>query len=259
MMWIQNRIRELEDVVYNNAPAETEDDGSLVRISTYKGCPRYYLRANKQDRQGVYTAEEQKIQEVIQRNYDLEVLKKAKAELNYLRRFLTRYPKKVYEDVYPALHPARKALVIPAALPMEEFVEQWESVEWTPKGFREDDESEYYNKLGVRMKSKQETILSDRFIDRDVPQRYEYPIRLKGIGMVYPDFMLLNKRTGKEYYWEHLGLWDDAWYRKSAVRKLVAYQRSGIYIGEQLILTFETSNYHPGLYDIDQLIDHYLV
>lgn len=258
---IRERIRELEEIVYQCSYAELEDDGSQIRISNSHGRPRYYYRANSKDRSGVYIKDghEEEIQNIVQRNYDLDVLKKAKEELSYLRRFLAQYPKTVVEDVYPKLNPARQLLIVPAILTMEQFVEEWESVSWEPKGFRPDDESEYYNKLGVRMKSKQETILSNQFIDRDVPQRYEFPIRLKGIGKVHPDFMLLNKRTRKEYYWEHMGLWDDPWYRKRAIHKLIAYQRSGIYIGEQLILTFETSAYHTSMYDVDQLIDHYLM
>lgn len=58
--------------------------------------------------------------------------------------------------------------------------------------------------------------------------------------------------------WEHMGLWDDMTYRKNAIRRLAAYQRSGIFPGDQLILTFETSSYHPGFYDINAIIDHYL-
>lgn len=61
-----------------------------------------------------------------------------------------------------------------------------------------------------------------------------------------------------EEKWEHLGLWDDLTYRRMAIQRLVAYQRTGIFPGDQLILTFETANYHPGFYDIHAVIDHYL-
>lgn len=258
---IRQRIEELENIIFDYSPVEREDDGTEVRISVIKGIPRFYLRKNSKDRLGTYVRAKENPQafKVIQRGYDLDVLKRAKEELNYLRRFLIQYPQKVYEDIYPDLHPERQKIVIPAELPTDEFVREWEGVTWEPKGFRADDESEYYNKKGVRMKSKEETILSNYFIDREIPQRYEYPIYLKGMGKVYPDFMLLNKRTRKEYYWEHLGLMDERWYSQKAIRKLIAYQRSGIYIGEQLLLTFETSTYRPGLYDINQLIDHYLI
>lgn len=92
-----------------------------------------------------------------------------------------------------------------------------------------------------------------------MPQRYEFPVELKGMGEVHPDFMLLNKRTHREYYWEHFGLWDNFDYRRRTIQKLAAYQRTGIFIGEQLIVTFETAKYHPSFYDVNQLIDHYLI
>lgn len=260
--FLYDRIAELQAVLDQIERAGLVDDGSRIRIShNTNGGVRYFLRTRSKDKQGVYlpVSEMDKIQGIVQQNYDLKVEKAARSELNYLERFIDHYPSKLLEDIYPSLHPDRRALISPAILPIDEFVEQWLAVKWDPVPFRPEDDSEYYNKQGVRMKSKQETILSNYFIDRDVPQRYEFPVRLKGIGEVHPDFMLLNKRTRKEFYWEHFGLWDNPAYMKKAVRKIVAYQRTGIYLGEQLIVTFETSNYHPGLYDINQLIDHYLV
>lgn len=261
MAEIQERIQELQLIISQTQPALDADDGTRIRISSCNGSPRYYVRENKKDKYGTYIPVSQiaTIQEIIQRSYDIQAAKRAAKELNHLEYFINHYPAKIVDDLYPSLSSARQQLISPAILPIDEFVEQWLAVKWDPVPFRPEDDSEYYNKRGIRMKSKQETILSNYFIDRDVPQRYEFPVRLKGIGEVHPDFMLLNKRTRKEYYWEHFGLWDNPAYMKKAVRKIVAYQRTGIYLGEQLIVTFETSNYHPGLYDINQLIDHYLV
>ena len=57
---------------------------------------------------------------------------------------------------------------------------------------------------------------------------------------MYPDFTFLSKRTGKEIYWEHEGRMDDPGYVKSAIKKMESYENNGIFIGERLILTFET-------------------
>lgn len=251
---IENRINELQAVILEKEPALEADDGTQIRISNFNGYSKYYLRHGQvqksNSKSGTYIPQGNidQVRKIVQRNYDVDVVAKAQKELRYLQNFLNHYPKKVFEDIYPALHPARKALISPAELTEEEFVEEWLSVTWDPLPFRPNDETEYYNKKGVRMKSKQETIMSNYFIDRDVPQRYEYPIRLKSLGEVHPDFMLLNKRTRKEYYWEHFGLWDNPDYMRKAVRKLVAYQRTGIYLGEQLIVTFETSTYHSSTF-----------
>lgn len=258
---ITTRIFELNAILVEKQIASEPNDGSMIRISNSNRYYKYYLRQSNGPKSGKYMPKSNlnQVQEIAQQNYDADVVKKAQTELDYLQTFLDNFPGTVIEDIYPGLHPARQALITPVELPDDEFLEQWLAVKWDPKPFYPDDHSEYYNKLGVRMKSKQETILSDRFIDRDVPQRYEFPIQLKGMGEVHPDFMLLNKRTRKEYFWEHFGLWDNFDYRRLAIQKLAAYQRSGIYLGEQLIVTFETAKYHPSFYDITQLIDHYLV
>jgi len=49
------------------------------------------------------------------------------------------------------------------------------------------------------------------------------------------------QKTGEEIYWEHEGMMDNPEYAKSAVKKIEAYEKNGIFLGENLILTFETS------------------
>ena len=74
----------------------------------------------------------------------------------------------------------------------------------------------------------------------NIPYKYEKPLHLKGYGVIYPDFTFLSKRTGSEIYWEHEGRMDDPEYAKTAIKKIETYEEHGIYIGERLILTFET-------------------
>lgn len=66
------------------------------------------------------------------------------------------------------------------------------------------------------------------------------PLYLKGYGTIYPDFTLLSADTYEEIYWEHDGRMDDAVYASNAVKKIKLYENNGIYVGERLILTFET-------------------
>ncbi len=65
-------------------------------------------------------------------------------------------------------------------------------------------------------------------------------MKLKGYGVVYPDFTFCLK-TGKEIYWEHDGMMDDTIYVQNAIKKIEAYEKNDIFPGERLILTFETS------------------
>ena len=75
---------------------------------------------------------------------------------------------------------------------------------------------------------------------KKIPHRYESPIFLRGIGIVYPDFTVLNVRLQKEFYWEHFGMMEHQEYAEYAIQRIGIYEKNGILPGNQLILTFET-------------------
>ena len=64
---------------------------------------------------------------------------------------------------------------------------------------------------------------------------------MKGGIVRYPDFTLLDIAHHRIVYHEHLGMMEDAEYRKAALSKLKEYAQSGIFTGKNLILTSETT------------------
>ena len=60
------------------------------------------------------------------------------------------------------------------------------------------------------------------------------------IQVIYPDFTILNIRTGKIIYWEHAGRMDDPKYANQFVYKINSYMSNGIMPGRDLIFTYET-------------------
>lgn len=91
-----------------------------------------------------------------------------------------------------------------------------------------------------------------------IEYKYECPIYLKGIGIVYPDFTFLSKKTGEEVYWEHNGKVDDPKYARKMVKKIQAYENNGIFAEEKLILTYETEQTILNTGKIEQLVKRYL-
>ena len=67
-------------------------------------------------------------------------------------------------------------------------------------------------------------------------------VYLKGRGMVYPDFTVLNVRERKVYLWEHFGLLTEADYAEENLPKLESYEENGYFPGENLIVTIETKD-----------------
>lgn len=76
---------------------------------------------------------------------------------------------------------------------------------------------------------------------------------------MYPDFTFLSKRTGKELYWEHEGRMDDPGYARKAIKKIESYESNGIYVGDRLILTFETETTVLSRKSIERNVKRYLM
>ena len=142
--------------------------------------------------------------------------------------------------------------------PDELFIKHWEAESYTGKGFSAAD-IEIYTERGERVRSKSEKIIADKLYAMKIPYKYEVPLPLKGFGIVYPDFVVLNAKQRKVYYWEHLGMMEQPDYAAAAVQKLEQYQKNGIFPGDKLILTYETKTRPLNTKLLEQCIIQYLL
>ena len=60
-------------------------------------------------------------------------------------------------------------------------------------------------------------------------------------------------------YWEHLGLLDDPEYIARNLEKIDCYEENGIFLGDNLIITRETSEKPLNMKQVRRLIEHYLL
>lgn len=233
-------------------------EGAL-RICSHGNRVQYYHRTDPKDFNGVYIREDKLklVHKLAQKDYDQKVLKAVEKELNAIRRYYDNYPAKCPELIYENMHPERQKLIVPIYEVEEEYVRNWESVEYEGKDFSFG-MPEYYTAKGERVRSKSEVIIADALNREDVPYRYEYPQYLSGMGTVYPDFTVLNVKNRKELYWEHLGMMDDPVYAEKAIQKIGCYQQDEIFPGENLILTYEAQKYPLNQRVVQQMIERYL-
>ena len=91
-----------------------------------------------------------------------------------------------------------------------------------------------------------------------IPYRYEYPVDIKGWGKFYPDFTVLNIKKRREIYWEHLGMMDDVTYVENALQKITLYMQNGIFLNDNLIITYETKRNPLNQKMIRLMIEQYL-
>ena len=167
------------------------------------------------------------------------------------------YEKGICEDMYKKLIPERQEWVVPIVSSDEDFIAEWLNKEYQKKGFRED-MPEYYTDNGERVRSKSEILIANALKKHNVPYRYEAPLYLNGYGTIHPDFIVLNVRERKEYYWEHLGKMDETEYVERALQRIHAYEKNDIFLGKKLIVTHETLRYPLNTQDIERVIVRYL-
>ena len=196
------------------------------------------------------------IRELCQKDYDERVLAAAEKEYTRLKMLQNIYKKGNCEEIYEKLHIDRKMYITPIVLPQDEFVLNWMKQDYTRKGFS-DDYPEYYTDNGERVRSKSEILIANALKKYGVPYRYEAPLYLEGLGIIHPDFTVLNARERKEYYWEHLGKMDDSEYVEQALHRIDVYQKNNMFLGDKLILSYETYKYPINSKNIDKLINHY--
>ena len=206
--------------------------------------------------------------ELAQKDYDLKVSKLIKHEIVALEKYLRQSEHgKAVEALYEKLCPARRALIEPVTLSDEQYAERWKEQMQQAAGagmpFAEDSQK-YFTANGERVRSKSEVIIADALLRNGVPYCYEVPLKLKRIGesgnvTFHPDFLCLNVRTRREFYWEHFGIMDDADYKDNAVGKLNLYAENGFLPGSNLIITMESGVESLDTRVVEKLIKEFLL
>lgn len=256
---LQKRKQLLEGIITEKRNAlQNAPDGEL-RFNCHGKRVQYYCRTDPKDTVGKYikTSDHDFAITLAQKDYDKKVLNLAIGELRNINSLLKQYEKGRIETVYEKLREPRRKLIKPIVLTDEQYITSWQEVPYEKKGFS-DDAPEFFTAKGERVRSKSEIIIADTLSRMHIPYRYEFPLKLKGIGTIYPDFTVLNVRLRKVFLWEHFGMMDDPEYSSKALAKINSYEKNGYYPGSQLILTHETSFRPIRTKLIEELISHYL-
>lgn len=255
------KAQELEEIIHQAEKLLASAPEGTLRISHNKNTEQFYLRTDPKDTQGIYIKKSEKelIRLLAQKEYARKVLPVVKKDRKNLKKFMDTYKPKEAERIYDGLSSARKKLIIPYTTSEEEFVRQWEEKTYSTHYQISEDTDGIYTEKGEAVRSKSEKILADKLYMMNILYHYEKPLFLHGYGYIYPDFTVLNRRTRKEYYWEHFGIMDQSEYCEKAIKKIETMQKNGFYQGESLILTYETLTHPLNIKIVDGLIKKYLV
>lgn len=231
-----------------------------IRVQKHGNGYQYYLRTSNEDSVGKYLKRDQDkmIKQVMQKEYLEKSIRILEDELSTLNLYLSKTPPNLLRDSYGKMNSGRRIMVEPFEIDDKEYVDRWLAVSYEGKEFV-NNSTGYYTQKMERVRSKSEIIIANSLQKYGIPYRYEYPIKVNGMGKVYPDFTVLNVKRRKEMYWEHFGLVDDFDYREKSMHKLSIYEKNDIYIGDNLIVTWESAEQPLNVKAIERKIEKYLL
>lgn len=227
-----------------------------IKICHHGNKVYYYLAVNNDAKETkLLNKDDHKlIEDLIQKSYLEKVLRSTKQEASALEKALDHYPSITAEDIYEQLTNDRKTFVKPIISTDEQYIQNWLSIPFVPKGFG-DDAPLYLTRNGERVRSKSEMIIADRLLANGIPYKYECPLKVKN-GVIHPDFTILKISERRILYLEHCGKMDDPKYTEgSVVKRVNDYNRAGVSLGDNLFLTFESSATPLDVRVLDDLIN----
>lgn len=229
-------------------------EDSKLRAAKNGNSFQFFIRKKGATDNGVYIKKENRktAATLAQIEYDEKLKKVLEASIASLSQWKEKGGQNPFATALQQLAPCKRALVKLPFLDNEDYLTVWKNQTYKgldfPAGF-----PEYYNRQGLRVRSKSEVILTDILDEMSLPFLYEKPLLLH-TGLVHPDFTLLNIKKRKEVYWEHFGMMDDADYRNSAFLKIRKYEANGYYQPTSLIWTFETGKYPLNVKEIRKMV-----
>lgn len=254
---IERRKRFLASILKSAEEKSVSEKTGIIRATKINGCYRYYLKKPGIKEKETYLSAKQMgiAREIAQCDYHQKVAEAARKELRYLQEYLSFSETGNVNEVYENLSEGRRPLVKPVYPTEKECLKKWYEIQ-------DHQLTEYeitgnnYTRRGEHVRSKTEVFIADALDEAGIPYRYEARLTLPG-GVVYPDFMLLDLKSRKVLYWEHLGMMGDSDYAKDAFKKISRYRDAGIFLGTRLIITWETSKNPLGTLDVRQTIQEY--
>lgn len=234
------------------------EEGTL-RVTESHGCPQYHFRKKGSDKEKyIPTYEKDKIALLAQRDYDEKIFKLLKDMHKRLDKFIKGFDEDSIEHVYDRMCAGRKKFVNPIVPTNQMRVEKWlEKHKGGENTFGE--ATEFKTLRGEYVRSKSEKILADYFYANQIPYQYEPRFELDDFRNKYPDFVLYNLRKRKTIYWEHLGKVDDATYVIRNMSKLMDYEKSGLLLGDNLIITLETRERPLNTELVEKIVGKFLI
>lgn len=258
---VNGKIKELEEALaISSARLIDAPEGRIVASKHGSGYQFYLLCNGKLKRSYLSKKDKDFICALCQKKYDLEAAKIIKEKLRILKDFKKEYEFFSIKDMQENLGDGICNNADKLFLSDKEYAAIWtESGNGYKTKLFKEGEAEFICENGCRVRSKSEMLIVDALIKHGVPFKYEFPFKCKNGSVLHPDFLCLNVKSRKEFFWEHFGMMSDSDYVDNMVFKMDLYRKSGLILGQDLIFTMETLRKPLTSAEICDVIQKYLV
>ena len=255
LIFISRQITKFEKILSDSPPGtlyiRTNRTGRII-------CTKYLKESDGSSHEIYLGIQNSEITPLANKRYAQIALRDLYKEKKLLERNLTYHSEKRQLEQFLRRHPAILTMISPGLRPMDQLAREWAEQPY-PRSTKYPDALKYPTvipKLLVR--SKAEADLAGRFQHFGVPFHYEELLSANGEELAM-DFVLLNARTGRKYYWDHRGMSDDPAYLQKVHYCEKRYLEMGIIPWVNLIVTTETRNDPLDIPWVDELIQHFLL
>lgn len=200
----------------------------------------YYIKKKSGRRVFVKNEFRSHLEKIQEHRYNETVLKVIEEDLEVLDEMIAKYKSTSLSDITLPKAYQNESLTVNGFL--DEQARKWKAEHEAYKRlFPVKHPKELVNTMndGTKVRSKTEMFIGNDFLAIGLVIVYEFPIKLPTGEVIYPDFLIYDPLTGKEYIWEHLGLMDNPRYIEHVKWKLSKYSELGYVIGSNLILSSE--------------------
>jgi len=233
----------------------------ILRFYKFRNGFQYFIRENVEDKRGQFVKKIDlwRAAALAQYGYEQLVLEAVNKELSATIIRVNAdgagdsWP---WDTVYDSLPEGKRVLIVPVELSDSEYLRLWREQEFEGKGFSEDTPN-YFTNGNVRVRSKAEVIIGNLFEKYNIPFLYEKPVYAGGF-LMYPDFTILDMRYRREIIWEHFGMMGDPSYSSTFVKKVRLYGEAGFFLGDNLLVSFESGDFPLDMRRLEADIRHFL-
>lgn len=251
-------INKMLEVVERRIGSYIVDESSTLHYSKKKNGYQYYLRSEGGNRKYIRKGNIDLAHSMAQREYDLRVKTELLKQKRCINNMINCYDMEAIANIYTKTCDAKRPLISPVVMPTDELIQTW--VEQNKGGMNPyPKQGKIMTNNGELVRSKSEKIIADMLDKYKVPYTYEPELKLENGRKAYPDFAALNVRTRQTIYWEHFGMITDGEYASANLEKINKYDKAGIKVCHNLILTMESDLDPLDVSEIRRKIEEYLL